>query len=273
MSLALVDRSPTHQEIQKLRLILSTFQDGTGQLALKGGATLPGWRDFERTVALAFDGEAQESKAIFDVLIPDPSRDGVQYGVSCKMRRTLSETIKTGRVTLELSNSSGKFWDELKAYGLDHENYRERPDLAGKAIINLVEQWHTAVSVDNGGTVDLNKSCYLVLSWNKAGWYQFFQFSLQLPDPETLYWHFPTKTEKGKQVPGRRLRGDDNNGNLFEWYGESGGQLKYYPLVDNAIWVSEQFQLEPLPESEMEYGILVKARTYFPQLWKEISGE
>ncbi len=65
MSLAFVERIPTIQEIQKFRLILSTFQDGTGQLAMKGGQTLPGWRDFERSIALTFGGETQESKSFF----------------------------------------------------------------------------------------------------------------------------------------------------------------------------------------------------------------
>ncbi len=52
--------------------------------------SLPGWRDFERSVALAFDGVAQESKAIFDVLVPLPTQAGISYGISCKMRETLA---------------------------------------------------------------------------------------------------------------------------------------------------------------------------------------
>ncbi len=46
-----------------MRLILSTYQDGTGMLKNKKNPmkvkTLPGWRDFERAVAIAFDGEAE----------------------------------------------------------------------------------------------------------------------------------------------------------------------------------------------------------------------
>lgn len=43
MSLAFVHRPPTSRELLKLRLILSTYQDGTGQLFDKKlGATLPG---------------------------------------------------------------------------------------------------------------------------------------------------------------------------------------------------------------------------------------
>lgn len=67
-------RTPTSGQVEKLRLILSTYQDGTGQLVYEPNTSLPGWRDFERSVALAFDGVAQESKAIFDVLVPLPAR-------------------------------------------------------------------------------------------------------------------------------------------------------------------------------------------------------
>ena len=81
MSLAFVDRPPTSNELQKLRLVLSTYQDGTGQLAQQGDLTLPGWRNFERSVALVFGGKAQESKAVFDVLLPDQGKPGVSYGI------------------------------------------------------------------------------------------------------------------------------------------------------------------------------------------------
>lgn len=50
------------QEVEKLRLILSTYQDGTGMLAASDGLTLPGWRDFERAVAATLGGIARESK-------------------------------------------------------------------------------------------------------------------------------------------------------------------------------------------------------------------
>jgi hypothetical protein len=100
MTIPFVDREPTVNEFERFRLILSTYQDGSGQQALKDGRTLPGWRDFERSVAIAFDGVAQESKFIFDVLIPNPKRIDTFFGISCKMRRTLNDTKRTGRVTL-----------------------------------------------------------------------------------------------------------------------------------------------------------------------------
>jgi hypothetical protein len=139
MSLPFVDRDPTWAEFETFRLLLSTYQDGSGQQALKNGQTLPGWRDFERAVAIAFSGEAQENKFIFDVLIPDTHRENIYFGLSCKMRRTLNDTRRTGRVTLELSNSSGKFWERLNIADLHQQNYKEHPiDVAGI----LLEQVH-----------------------------------------------------------------------------------------------------------------------------------
>ncbi len=270
MSIPFVDRNPTRNEFERFRLILSTYQDGSGQQALGDGRTLPGWRDFERSVAIAFNGEAQENKFIFDVLLIDKKRKGVCFGVSCKMRRTLNDTKRTGRVTLELSNSSGKFWERLGQSGIHQQNYKERPLDVARALIQQENEWHNSVGLEQGGIVDLSKSFYLALSWNIKGEYQLFKFPLSLPNPKSLAWDFPPV--KGDEAKiGRRLRGRDNLGTLFEWYGESGGQLKYYPMTDNALWQSQIFNLETLPKGwEKKHGILAKAKDYFPKLWKTL---
>lgn len=237
-------------------------------LPLKGGMTLPGRRDFERAVALAFGGVAQESKAIFDVLLPMADAPHTKYGLSCKMRGELNKLQRTGRVSIELSNSAKKFWGHLGTKKIDQSNYGERPAAVGASLIELVESWHQAVSLGQGGSVNLAKSSYLVLSWNSAGNYQLHQFPLTLPNPADLRWHFPAG--KGGR-PGGRLAADDGSGVLFEWYGESGGQLKYYPPAAVATWASGVFQLEPL--GEIEYGIIKKAEAYFPRKWAEACTE
>ena len=164
----------TPARLEKIRLILSTYQDGSGQLARPQGKTLPGWRDFERAVALAFQGVAQESKAIFDVLVPLASAPDAQYGISCKMRKLLRDVQRTGHVTIEVSNSSGKFWDALLGEGLDA--FETAPARAGDILLRLVEQWHNAVSITQGGIVDTQKSFYLVLQWDeKTLTYRLFQ--------------------------------------------------------------------------------------------------
>jgi len=243
----------TARQVEQIRLILSTFQDGTGMLAQSDGSTLPGWRDFERTVALALNGQAQESKAIFDVLVVNSSAQ--PFGISCKMRRELNRIQRDGRVALELSNSAGKFWGKLNEHGLHSENYKNFAQQAGISLINLIAEWHEAVS----GQVDLARSYYLALQWNKQSQYQLFQFPIHLPDPTRLHWHFSETNDS------RCLKGDDSHGTLFEWYGESGGQLKYYPLDKTALWASSVFKLEPLPQNT--HGILSKAAMYFPRQW------
>ncbi len=255
--------------VQRLRLLLSTYQDGSGQL---GAGTLPGWRDFERVTALTFGGVARESKSIFDVFVPHPTLPNKHYGISCKMRATLGDTRRTKRVTVEVSNAAAQFWEELRRHGYDHQNIRSNPAAAGEIVVNLVEKWNESVSSDNGGTVDLKKSSYLVLSYTKPSkrsvglsseTYQLHQFPPILPDPTFLAWTCPVGS-KGKL----RLVGAEPLGAvLFEWYGESGGQLKYYPRVSDAVWQSEEFKLEPLPVGK--YGLLNKAAQYFPNLWEE----
>lgn len=222
------------------------------------GSTLPGWRDFERTVALVLDGKGQENKAVFDVLLSIPRKQKV-IGIACKMRRELDRLHKTGRVAFELSNSSGMFWGQLRKHGLTDKTSLKKPKLVGHYLLELVESWHRTVGTDHGGLIDLSRSFYLVLSWNRQGLYQLHQFKIALPKPGSLKWHFPTK---------RCLRGEDNRGTLFEWYGESGGQLKYYPLLEQAVWRSVQFQLEPLKNSQ---GLVAKASAYFPKTWKRVS--
>lgn len=269
MTIPFVDRNPTKKEFERFRLILSTYQDGSGQQAAKDGQTLPGWRDFERCIAFAFGGIAQESKYIFDVLISDKKRKDVYFGLSCKMRRTLNDTKRTGRVTLELSNSSGTFWEQLRQLGINQQNYKSKPSEVAEALLAQEHEWHKSVGLDDDGIVDLSRSFYLALSWNVKSEYQLFKFSLDLPNPAQLIWDFPMVENNGEERHGRRLRGRDEIGTLFEWYGESGGQLKYYPLAENALWKSEIFSLEPLPKNWNEkHGILAKAKDYFPKRWK-----
>ncbi|MCY3684548.1 MAG: hypothetical protein OXH16_24415 [Gemmatimonadetes bacterium] len=252
--------APMEGEIEKLRLILSTYQDGMGQQAITPEKSLPGWRDFERSVALAFGGIALESKAIFDVLIPIAHDPEINIGISCKMRELLRTVEKKGRVTIEVSNSAGQFWNRLRGAGID--DYSSNPDVAGKILLDLIESRHNQVDIKQVGTVDVSQSFYLILQWDKVtGRYKLFQFPIQLPAPETLSW--------GVSDSGKRLVGLDNEEVMIEWYGHSGGQLKYYPLAHQAIWSSEIFKLEPLPEKALGYGLRPRVLEYFPDLWEK----
>ena len=198
---------PNTSQVEKLRLILSTYQDGTGQLSAPDGMTSPGWRDFERAAAATFDGQAQESKHVFDVIVSSKTENYV-YGISCKMRGELTKSVDRvnrkgqqlkGRISMELSNSAKYFWTYLKARGIDESNYRKKPEETGIALVELVKSWHDVVSLERGGKIDISKSFYLVLSWDRKGSYQLHQFALDLPDPK-LYGgtsqRKPVKREK-----------------------------------------------------------------------------
>ncbi len=265
----------TEQEFEKIRLLLSVYQDGFGMQALKDGLSLPGWRDFERVVAVALNGlpprgEGKEGKHIFDVIVPIGNSHF--KGISCKMRSELNRVIHgDGRVTIELTNSSGEFWKYLAKRNISVLNYREKSSDVGEAIIDLVTSWHVRDSITGRNVIHLDESFYLVLSWNENNSYQLHQFALTLPDPKSLVWDAPLRRQKGEMKPGRRICGRDSEGSIvLEWYGESGGQLKYYPLAAKAVWQSRVFNLEPLPLS-LEYGLLAKVKAYFPVQWEMAS--
>ncbi len=256
MPIPFIDKPPSEEEVERLRLLLSTFQDGTGQNA---GGTKPGWRDFERVVAILLGGEAVENKAIFDVQVDDPTHPTMKYGVACKMRGQLRYLDNHKRITVEVSNSNQKFWEELRRNGITHSNFREQPHKVGELIVSLIEKWQEAVSIEHSGDIDLGKSCYLVLTYDSAtNVYILHQLSLELPNPESLVWSYPSE---------KRIVGKDGNATVLEWYYDAGGQLKYYPRADAALWATERFTLEPLPEYAGENSILVRAQAYFPELW------
>lgn len=266
-------RPPTKAEIEILRLILSTFQDGSGQHAGKT-STLPGWRDFERAFALAFEGIPQENKGFFDVLLPNPDSAQTYFGCSCKMRGTFDQIAQTGRACLEISNAAGEFWLELGKANIDAESYRKNPRATGEILLTVLERWRQSEGLDAGGSVDLRGSYYYALQWSpKSLTYQLFQFPMALPKPKSLKWYCPpSRVRRGIDSQARCVRADDDSGLVIEWYGQSGGQLKYYPPVSTAIWASPPFKLEPLP-ADVPHAVWGKITQYFPRAWKELRSE
>jgi hypothetical protein len=135
------------------------------------------------------------------------------------------------------------------------------PEDTGWILLDRVAQWHDAVSTEQRGTVVSAKSYYLALQWEQnPAQYQLFQFPIGLPNADTLSW----------RADGRRLIAEDEHGCLIEWYGHSGGQLKYYPFAKDATWSSDIFELEPLPENDEGYGLGAKIISYFPEQWQKL---
>ncbi len=254
------------EHVEKIRLLMSTYQDGTGQLLITGGNTLPNWRDFERSVATAFKGQAFENKGFLDVKIDGQEIDELgKIGISCKMREALAVFDSKETITLELSNANEKFWTELRKNKIENIRFiRLVPEKAGKLIVDLYESWKHEAATKVG--VDIEKSFYLTCLYNlKKGNYQLFALPFLLPDPATLEWTV-REYKDGNENQGT-LIAKKNKKLIIEWYCISGGQLKYYPTKEDLIWQSECFGLEPLANMESGYGLIQKAKTYFPSKW------
>lgn len=248
---------------------MSTYQDGTGQLLSKANdRTLPNWRDFERSVATTFNGLAFENKGFFDVIL-DGDEIGIsgKIGISCKMRSTLNVFNSNGSISLELSNAANKFWAELHKNNIENIRFvRVVPEKAGKLIVDLYESWKYSDS--QSLKLDIAQSFYLVCLYDKKKWtYQLFALPFLLPNPSTLDWAI--REPKTGDANRGTLVGKKGDKVIIEWYGVSGGQLKYYPSNEDVIWKSEVFKLENIPNMESGYGLIQKAKSYFPKMWPE----
>jgi hypothetical protein len=206
--------------------------------------TYPGWRDFERATAAVIGGINLESKAVFDVLVPVPGE--LPYGLSLKTSAVAANAI---RVRMELTNASAKITQRLNTLSIDPGN---DPTSAGIAIIELIEEWHLATSSE----VEVERSSYLVLTHNtKFSKWQLFWYDLNLRfrNPQAMNW----------SAAGKRIAGHYGDHLVWEWYGQSGGQVKYYPLLEWARWYSHPFELsEPPIESPAS-----RAQRYWPEQW------
>lgn len=281
-------RQLTDQEAEQLRLVLSTYQDGSGEeRAGPHGETLPGWRNFETATAEALNGEppAGKKKGALDVLARD-AETGERFGVSCKTSAELDTIDETGRVSVILRTAPSAFWKALESQGITEQNYRSfPPDQIGAILTESVRAWYRQDEEARG--ISHERSSLLVLSSNDEGQYQLHQFPLDLPDPSQLEWSLQGKRIQGierttgatvlelaDETPdtGEAVAGTESDGDtLFAWY-TKGGQLFYYPRVETAVWHSEVFELEPLPPEVKVLTPAEKAAQYFPEQWQRTQG-
>jgi len=274
MSIAFIDRPPTPQEFERLRLILSTFQDGTGSLPGLEGKTFPGGFQFEVSLALALGGIATGKKGKFDVLLAATVPTAMQYGLSCKMKADLDNIAKDNRVYIEESNAPAATWVYLNKHGITRENFKARSLGAGKCLLDRFRETHLAAAQSPQGTIDVANSSLVFLSYNLKGNYQLYWFPLHVVNTSQLVkCEVPQKTVKGGSTADcKSLRGYDSKGKLFDWYWDSGGQFKIYPAIAAAKWKSEVFQLEPLPTGQ-NIGLVFKPPDYSPKQWAATSPE
>lgn len=237
-------------ELEALRLVLSSFRDGSGQNVLKSdGRVMPGFRDYERALAAVLHASTPENKGVFDVVVPDEPQP---FGISCKMSRTQPAPKQSS--FMELSNSAAAFRNHLLNLQI---NWATEPTLAGPALIDLVESWYLLL----GSEIDMAGSKFAVLAHN-AKWTRFqllcFPLNLKLANPKgEVDWLTEGAALNGYiDDQGRRHR-------LWQVYMNSGGQMKYYPLLRWADWVTDEFELEEPPVG----SLLQRAQDYFPSLW------
>jgi len=254
LSLPIRDRALSPVELERMRLLLSTFRDGSGQSVAAG--FMPDYLSFERVTAIVCAGVTTENKGIFDVTVPVGS-GRKDFGVSCKMASAQPSSRPCW--FMELSNSAKKFHDAFSAVGAD---WRVNPAEAGPVMVELVESWHHAVA----DQVDIDASKYLLLT-HDSRWRDFevasFDLNLQRLDARTdIEW-----VTEGRNGVISSLAGyfevDEKRHRLWQFYGNSGGQLKYYPLLGWEEWRSGVFQLEEPPVHDLK----TKVQDYWPGLW------
>jgi hypothetical protein len=276
MPVPFIDRAPTQAETEIFRLLMSCFCDGSGNLKAEG-CTLPDWRQLERVVAEALNGVGPENKDVFDVVVQSPDHGGSDFGFSVKSKElsrvgAIGDLATTGRVYMELCNSPAKLWDPLKRKGITEEDFRnqQNPEIVGQEVLNTVVSWKHQAANDwqrrHNRTLDLNRSVYLTISYSKPRpdrprEYQFHSFDL--PFPQRLSWYY---------ISDRCLRAEDPlypGEVIFDWYGLSGGQLKYYPRATTARYSSSRFTLL----NAQSVSLSRKAATLWPQEWTNAGGE
>jgi hypothetical protein len=266
----LINRDPTTDEAKLLMLAMSTYRDGTGQEREKDGSTRPGWRDFERIFAEVLGGSAPENKDVFDVVVPAGPDTPVCFGVSLKSKQlarvsAIEDLEENGRVHMELANSPAKFWEAIFNRGFREAHFTEMKNAneIGNTVLDVVEKWHHEAKIkyerENPGTdLQLESSVYITVSYSRATpgvgrQYQVHSFNLDFP--RNIRWEY---------ISNRCLRGYDDrfeNEVVFDWYGLSGGQLKYYPRANESIYKTESFTLL----KPTHISIIEKAEAYWPE--------
>lgn len=269
MGLAYATQNATGDELKLFQALLSIYRDGSGAEREKDGSTRANWRQIERCVADLLNSTTSEDKNIFDVIAKDQSNSRVSYGYSVKSKQLSAKAFSSlssgGRVYMEIANSPALFWDEIRhRHNLTESAFRAKtnPQQIGDTLVATVTKWHKAgkrdfESANPGCRLELSISNYFCLSYSENEnpnnrEYQVHIFPLEYPN--NIVWQYSSD---------KCLRGFDPNHAtepLLDWYGLSGGQLKYYPKTTYARYKSPVFKLLAPPQKSARE----KVEIYFP---------
>lgn len=260
VELPLRDRPLTPSELERLRLVLSTFRDGSGQRVKYG--FMPDFLSFERATAYVLGGSTNEDKGVFDVTVAGPS-GRKPWGVSCKMAS--AQPVRNRCWFMELSNSSKYLSDAIETAGF---RWRDEPHKAGPILVATVGSWHDRARLD----YDVDASKYLLLThdsrWRLFELAAFDIHVLTRVPAQRIEW----VVEGREAALGRpsSVAGyiETSNGphRLWQWFANSGGQLKFYPPVGWEEWRSGAFALEEPPVHDLRS----KVDTYWPDAWPDV---
>ena len=241
----------TPGEMERLRLILSTFQDGSGW---EKRGTRFGFRQFERALADVLSGQADENKALFDVVADREVAPKItrRIGFSCKLKAELRASSK--HVYIEVSNAVSQFSKHLKSLGLPDVNaYKANPSATGAGILAWIGLLHAGDA--KARSISLPESTYLVLLYDDASNdFELFEIPIDVFLSDTIDW----------STADSHLVGKIGTTTVIDYYWNA-GQLKFYVPLDRVTWRSEAFRLEPLPSGAKT--LLARAEEMFPGAW------
>jgi len=179
----------------------------------------------------------------------------MDIGLSLKSKtlsdREFDKLKDGGRVYMELANSPAIIWNEMKGEQLSEEDFHQRKqaDKFGETLVKTFSKWQDEASKSNKDLnkrpINLKDSVFWCVSMKKPSKgatrsYKIHTFSLKMP--KIKKWLFRSD---------RCLSGfDPKNENevLFDWYGLSGGQAKYYPSSDTSLYSTNQINTIQLKE-------------------------
>jgi len=201
MFLPFVTKRPDESDLQRLRLLISVFQDGSGEERDPWGRTRAGWKQLERIVAELIGGHSLEQKAVYDIIVTsevDASIIGVSVKSKSLSQNKFEELKSTGRVHMELTNSLSKLWAPLKSRGIIEANFNPKAvgfaQMIGESLIDTVESWFiNFIQPGQAVRVDIERSRFLVVSYTTANrsketLYQVHSFGLRFP--KNIRWVF-----------------------------------------------------------------------------------
>lgn len=248
---AFLTRRPSSSELILLKKFLASYRDGSGNLRELDGTTRAEYRQIERCFAELLHGKTTENKRFYDFVVQSNEDGGIAVrGASIKTKEhpkllDYPRHGQTMRSYLELSNSAAKDWELCTERGLTEDMFRNHvsADSFGQAVLDrqrmerVTSEEAYLSSIPGPSKFFVEQECvYISMLYspmiNGERTYQVSSFHAVLPPPER--WCFK----------GRRLVGiDDTGDSLYEWYGLSGGQLKYFPRIADRLHGTDLFTL------------------------------